>query len=57
MGKAFEKQIKTVEGEGEKQIDSLKDLQLKEQAKPIEDNSDNQSKATTLFNELIKKRK
>ena len=57
MGKAFEKQIKTVEGEGEKQIDVLKDLQLKEQAKPIEDKSNNQSKASTLFNELIKKRK
>ena len=43
--------------QGEKQIDALKDLKLKEQAKPIEDKSDNQSKATIIFGELINKRK
>ena len=36
MGKAFEKQIKTVEDQGEKQIDALKDLKPKEQTKSIE---------------------
>ena len=57
MGKAFEKQIKTIEDQGEKQIDALKDLKLKEQAKPVKDKSNNQSKATIIFNELINKRK
>ena len=57
MEKAFEKQIKTIEDQGEKQIDALKDLKPKEQTKPIEDKSNNQSKATIIFNELINKRK
>ena len=57
MGKAFKKQIKTIEDQGEKQIDALKDLKPKEQTKPIEDKSNNQSKATIIFNELINKRK
>ena len=55
--KAFEKQIKTIEGQGQKQVHALKDLKLKEQAKPIKDKSNNQSKATIIFNELINKRK
>ena len=57
MGKAFEKQIKTIEDQGEKQIDALKDLKPKEQTKPIEDKSNNQPKATIIFNELINERK
>ena len=57
MRKAFEKQIKTIEDQGEKQIDALKDLKPKEQTKPIEDKSNNQSKATIIFNDLISKRK
>ena len=57
MRKAFEKQIKTIEDQGEKQIDALKDLKPKEQTKPIEDKFNNQSKATIIFNELINKRK
>ena len=57
MGKAFEKQIKTIEDQEEKQIDALKDLKPKEQTKPIEDKFNNQSKATIIFNELINKRK
>ena len=57
MGKAFEKQIKTIEDQGEKQIAALKDLKQKEQAKPSEDKSNNQSKVSTMFNELIKKKK
>ena len=57
MGKTFEKQIKTIEDQGEKQIDALKDLKPKEQTKPIEDKSNNQSKATIMFNDLINKRK
>ena len=36
---------------------ALEDLKPKEQAKPIEDKSNNQPKAMTIFNELIDKRK
>ena len=57
LGKAFEKQTKTIEDQGQKQVDALKDLKPKEQTKPIEDKSNNQSKATIIFNELINKRK
>ena len=40
MGKAFEKQIKTIEDQGKKQTDALKDLKLKQQTKATEDKSD-----------------
>ena len=46
VGKAFEKQIKTIEHQGQKQVEALKDLKPKEQTKPIEDKSNDQSKAT-----------
>ena len=57
LGKAFEKQIKTIEDQGKKQVDALESLKPKEQTKPIEDKSNNQSKATIIFNDLINKRK
>ena len=57
LGKAFEKQIKTIEDQGQKQVDALENLKPKEETKPIEDKSNNQSKATIIFNELINKRK
>ena len=57
LGKAFDKQIKTIEDQGKKQVDALKDLKPKEQTKPIEDKSNNQSKATIIFNDLINKNK
>ena len=57
LGKAFEKQIKTIEDQGEKQIDALKDLKPKEQTKAIEDKSNNKSKAVIIFDNLINKRK
>ena len=41
MGKAFEKQTKTIEDQGKKQTDALKDLKLKQQTKATEDKSDN----------------
>ena len=56
MGKAFEKQIKTIEDQGKKQVDALEKLKPKE-IKPIEGTSNNQSRAVTIFNELINKRK
>ena len=57
MEKAFEKQIKTIEDQGKKQVKALEDLKPKEQTKPIEDKSNNQPKATAIFNDLINKRK
>ena len=57
LGKAFEKEIKTIEDKGKKQVDALENLKLKEETKPIEDKSNNQPKATDIFNELINKRK
>ena len=57
LGKAFEKQVKTIEDQGKKQVDVLKDLKQKEQTKPTEDKSNNQSKATIIFNDLIKRKK
>ena len=57
MGKTFEKQIKTIEDQGQKQIDTLEKLKSKEETKPIGDKSNNQSKAAIIFSELINKRK
>ena len=57
LRKSFEKQIKTIEDEGQKQVKALEDLKSKGQVKPIEDKSNNQSKATAIFNDLINKRK
>ena len=57
LGKAFQKQIKTIEDQGQKQVYVLKDLKPKEQTKLIEDKSNNQSKATIIFNDLINERK
>ena len=57
LEKAFEKQLKSIEDQGKKQADVLKDLKQKEQTKPIEDKSNNHSKAAIIFNDLINKRK
>ena len=57
LGKTFEKQIKTIEDQGQKQIDALEKLKPKEETKPIGDKPNNQSKAAIIFSELINKRK
>ena len=57
LGKAFDKQIKTIEDQGKKQVDALEKLKQKEETKPIEDKPNNQSRATIIFNDLINKRK
>ena len=57
LGKAFEKQIKTIEDQGQKQTDALENLKPKGETKPIEGKYNNQSKATSIFNDLINKRK
>ena len=56
LGKAFDKQIKTIEDQEKKQVDALEKLKPDE-TKPIKDVRNNQSKATTIFNDLINKRK
>ena len=57
LGKAFEKQIKTIEDQIQEQVKSLENLKPKEQTKPTEDKSNNQPKSTSILNELISKRK
>ena len=57
LRKAFEKQIKTIEDQGKKQVDALENLKPKEEIKPIDDKSNNQSKAAIIFNKLINERK
>ena len=42
LGKAFEKQIKTIEDQGSEQVNALENLKTKEEIKPIEDKSNNQ---------------
>ena len=51
LRKAFEKQIKTIEDQDKKQVDAFEKL------KPIKDTFNNQSRATTTFNDLINERK
>ena len=41
LGKAFEKQMKTIEDQGKKQADALESSKPKEQKKPIENKSNN----------------
>ena len=55
--KAFEKQIKTIEDQEQKQVEALENLKRKEQAKPIEGKPNNHTRATIIFNDLISKRK
>ena len=57
LGKTFDKQIKTIEDQRKKQVDALENLKPKDEIKPIEGTPNNQSKAKTIFNELINKRK
>ena len=42
LGKAFDKQIKTIEDQCKRHIDALENFKLKEQTKPIEDTPNNQ---------------
>ena len=59
MGKAFEKQIKTIGDQGEKQIKAIQDQgQVKTIKKYIYNNEDNPlvSKQKEIFNELIDER-
>ena len=57
LGKPFEKQTKTIEDQGKRQVDALENLKPKEETKPIEDKPNHQSRATIIFNDLINRRK
>ena len=54
--KAFQKQTKTIEDHGQKQVEALEKLNS-EETKPIKDTSNNQSRVTIVFKDLINKRK
>ena len=49
LGKAFEKQIKTIEDQGKKQVDALENLKPGEETRPVEDKSNNKLKAAIIF--------
>ena len=42
-----------IKDQGKKQVDDLQSLKAKEQTKPIEDKSNNWSKASVIFDDLI----
>ena len=54
LGKAFEKQIKTIEDQGKKQVDALKVLE----PKAIESGSENNNKLVTqeIYNKILEER-
>ena len=52
LGKALEKQTKTIEDQGEKQVQTLKDLRLKE----IEGKSSNKSIGEDIYQKLSEER-
>ena len=54
MGKAFEKQIKTMKDERRKQVEALKDLNLKDQPKSIEGIFPKRNEAEGIKYELSK---
>ena len=58
LGKAFEKQIKTIEDQGKKQVDALKDLKnnKQKQAKATEDKSDDKPSMQKKINRLLNER-
>ena len=54
MGKAFEKQIKTIEDQGEKQVEALKDLKPENETKSIEGSFSKDRESDEIKNELSK---
>ena len=61
LGKAFEKQVKTIEDQGKKQVDALKLLETKEQTKAItykldDDDDNNTSSSKEIYNEILEKK-
>ena len=59
LGKAFEKQIKTIEDQGKKQVDALENLKPKEQTKAItykSDDDDNTPISKEIYDEILEER-
>ena len=58
LGKAFDKQIKTIEDQGQKQIDALIDLKSKEQTEdiPYKSDDDNTSISKETYDEILEER-
>ena len=59
LGKAFEKQIKTIEDQGKKQVDALESLKPKEQTKAItykSDDDDNTPISKEIYDEILEER-
>ena len=54
MGKAFQKQIKTIEDPGEKQVEALENLKSKEQKKSIEGIFPEDYESAEIKNEINK---
>ena len=58
LGKAFEKQIKTIEDQGKKQVDALESLKPKEQTKAItyKSDDDNTPISKEIYREMLEER-
>ena len=56
MGKAFEKQIKTIEDQREKQIDALKDLKTRAITYKLDDDNDKTSTIREIYDEILEER-
>ena len=56
LGKAFEKQIKTIEDQWQKQVEALKDLKSEEQTKATVDKSDKPLIQKQNYNRLLSER-
>ena len=57
LGKTFEKQMKTTEDQGQKQVDALENLKPKKETKMNADKSNNQQKPKIIFNRLIEEKR
>ena len=56
LGKAFEKQIKTIEDQREKQIDALKDLKTRAITYKLDDDNDKTSTIRQIYDEILEER-
>ena len=56
LGKAFEKQIKTIEDQREKQIDALKDLKTRAITYKLDHDNDKTSTIRQIYDEILEER-
>ena len=57
LGKAFERQIKTTEDQGQKQVDALESLKTKEQTKAITYDDESLEQKEESYNKLFDKKR